>query len=174
MAGATERELLLEDFAALDDYAILGVVPGVTADALHRAFRQQMAQYHPDRHVAASAAQREYVARRSARIGEAYRTLTSTPRRGTAPVPPRKHLEDLYVRASTHLAERRALQAAATLRQLLALDPQYRDAATVLARAEIELEAQRRAATSTSGIAGFAARFLRQRAVGEDESETRR
>ena len=64
------------DFEDLDHYAILGVDRLATQDEVRRAFRREIARYHPDRFLNAAPADREYAVRRSQRIMEAYTLLS--------------------------------------------------------------------------------------------------
>jgi hypothetical protein len=146
----------MEDFDRLDHYELLGVERSASADEIKRAYRQQIARYHPDRYANADPAEQAYASRRALRINEAYRVLSNfqeraaytrglnagaarTPRPQAAPMtppPPRDHLAELYDQAQEHLAAGRKLQAVAVLRELLALNPFYRDAAALLEKAE--------------------------------------
>jgi hypothetical protein len=146
----------MEDFDQLDYYALLGVERAATADEIKRAYRQQIARYHPDRFANAEPAEQEYAGRRALKINEAYRVLSDfqsraaytrglssgaarparTPAGPVTPPPPRDHLAELYDQAQAHLAAGRKLQATAVLRELLALNPFYRDAAALLEQAE--------------------------------------
>ncbi len=146
----------MEDFDQLDHYALLGVERSANADELKRAYRQQITRYHPDRFANAASDEQAYASRRALHINEAYRVLSDFQARlaytrglssGSArtarpqatpvtPPPPRDHLAELYDQAQAHLADGRKLQAAAVLRELLTLNPFYRDATTLLAQAE--------------------------------------
>lgn len=148
----------MDDFEQLDHYSILGVSRSATADELKRAYRQQMARFHPDRFAGASLAEQQYAGRRAQRINEAYavlsdfggrnaynRTLAPEGRTSSgpatrtpppAPAPPRDHMAELYDQARVHLEAGRALQAVATLRELQQLNPFYKDSAALLAKAE--------------------------------------
>jgi hypothetical protein len=148
----------MDDFEQLDYYALLGIAREASADELKRAYRRQMALFHPDRFAGAPPEEQTYAGRRAQRINEAYavlgdfsarlaynRTLTAgrpasptsrQARAGAPPPPPRDHLAELYDQAQAHLAAGRQLQAAATLREILQLNPFYRDSAALLARAE--------------------------------------
>jgi hypothetical protein len=146
----------MEDFDQLDHYALLGIERSATADEVKRAYRQQIVRYHPDRFANAAPAEREYASRRALRINEAYRVLSDFQSRAAytrglssgaarsarpqaapvTPPPPRDHLAELYDQAQAHLAAGRKLQAAAVLRDLIGLNPFYRDAAALLEQAE--------------------------------------
>jgi hypothetical protein len=145
----------MDDFDRLDYYELLGVERSASADEIKRAYRQQIARYHPDRYANADPAEQAYASRRALRINEAYRVLSNfqeraaytrslnagavrAPRPQAAPMTPspRDHLAELYDQAQEHLAAGRKLQAAAVLRELLALNPFYRDAAALLEKAE--------------------------------------
>lgn len=153
----------MEDFANFDYYQLLDVTPTASADEIKRAYRRQIARYHPDRYVGRSPDEQQYAGARAQRINEAYRVLgdasarrsydrgllPDAPRRPATPRPaaaagapaaPRDHQAELYARAEAHLAAGRYLQAAATLRELQRLNPFYRDSAALLARAEAAMQ----------------------------------
>jgi DnaJ-domain-containing protein 1 len=151
----------VSDFENLDHYELLGVSRAATPEEIKRAYRQEMSKYHPDRFANASPQQQEYASRRSQRITEAYGVLSDmtaraaynrgqSPRRAPArrPTPasaqPRDHQAELYEQARDHLAADRPLQAIGALRQLQQVNPFYRDAAELLARAEAQLQARQR------------------------------
>jgi len=146
----------MDQFEQLDYYELLGVSRAATADELKRAYRQQMARYHPDRIAGAGAAEQAEAGRRAQRINEAYQVLGdfaaraaynrslapgALPGRAAAATPapappPRDHLAELYEQARSHLQAGRNLQAVATLRELQRLNPFYRDSAALLEQAE--------------------------------------
>ncbi|MFQ3661074.1 MAG: DnaJ domain-containing protein [Chloroflexaceae bacterium] len=145
----------MDEFEDLDYYAVLGVHRNATAEEIKRAYRQQIARYHPDRFATASPAEQARASRRAQRINEAYATLSDfaartaynrklghaasppSPRPApAAPTQPRDHLAELYAQAQAHLEAGRHLQAAATLREILRINPFYRDSGALLARAE--------------------------------------
>lgn len=145
----------MDQFEQLDYYELLGVSRAATADELKRAYRQQMARYHPDRIAGAGAAEQAEAGRRAQRINEAYQVLGDFAARtaynrslapgalpgraaaASAPAPPpRDHLAELYEQARSHLQAGRNLQAVATLRELQRLNPFYRDSAALLEQAE--------------------------------------
>jgi len=145
----------MDQFEQLDYYELLGVSRAATADELKRAYRQQMARYHPDRIAGAGAAEQAEASRRAQRINEAYQVLGNFAARtaynrslapgalpgraAAAPAPapqPRDHLAELYEQARAHLQVGRNLQAVATLRELQRLNPFYRDSAALLEQAE--------------------------------------
>jgi len=145
----------MDQFEQLDYYELLGVSRAATADELKRAYRQQMARYHPDRIAGAGAAEQAEAGRRAQRINEAYQVLGDFAARAAynrslapgalpgravaapAPAPqPRDHLAELYEQARSHLQAGRSLQAVATLRELQRLNPFYRDSAALLEQAE--------------------------------------
>lgn len=154
----------MQDFEQLDYYALLGVDPSASDEAIKRAYRQQIGRYHPDRYVNASAAEQQYAQLRAQRINEAYSVLSNPhsrlaykraqraapiapppapPAPASHPAPPaapRDHQAELYQQASEHLSAGRALQAIAVLRQLQQLNPFYRDVAAQLARAEAQIQ----------------------------------
>ncbi len=132
----------MEDFRNLDDYQVLGVTPNATPDEIKRAYRREIAQYHPDRFRNADAETQRYASARSQRITEAYAAL----RRGTpepsaprsaraAPVTP-DQLEVWYDRALRLIASGDGVEAARLLRQVQKVDPFYRDVDQQLAIAE--------------------------------------
>jgi DnaJ-class molecular chaperone len=61
-------------------YAALGLDPAASSKDVERAFRQLAKEHHPDRHVAADEAAREFHLTRMRRINDAYAQL----RRATA------------------------------------------------------------------------------------------
>jgi hypothetical protein len=154
------------DFESLDHYEILGVSRAASTDEIKRAYRREIAKYHPDRVTNASPAEREYAELRAQRVNEAYRVLSDfglrttynagdpSPRRTprTTPTPPshRDYPAELYEQAREHLEANRPLQAIAVLRQLQQLSPLYRDSAELMARAKARV-GQR---TETSGSQG--------------------
>ncbi|NTV62966.1 MAG: DnaJ domain-containing protein, partial [Oscillochloris sp.] len=134
-------------------YELLGISRNASADEIKHAYRQQMRRYHPDRVAAANPEERAYAGLRALRINEAYRTLSdfaaraaynrslsghsgSVVRQQPAPSRPRDHQAELYDRAREHLDAGRTLQAVATLREILQLNPFYRDSAVLLEQAE--------------------------------------
>ncbi len=145
----------MDEFENLDHYAVLGVHRNATAEEIKRAYRQQIARYHPDRFATASPEEQARASRRAQRINEAYATLSdfaartaynrtlghaaSPPSPRPAPAAPaqaRDHLAELYAQAQAHLEAGRHLQAAATLREIQRINPFYRDSGALLARAE--------------------------------------
>ncbi len=132
------------DFEQFDYYELLGVPRTASADEIKRAYRQEIAQYHPDKWSNAATDEQEYARKRAAAITEAYSILkdkkarqeyvpaTSEP----AAASRAERLEQLYQRGRTLLAEGRAAEAATVLRQLQQADPFYRDSVDLLARAE--------------------------------------
>ncbi|NJN17363.1 MAG: DnaJ domain-containing protein, partial [Oscillochloris sp.] len=149
----------MEDFEKLDYYELLGLSRDASSGEIKRAYRREIGRFHPDRYTAAGPAEQEYASRRAQQINEAYRVLSnlslrsaydrghqtnaapisSGPTRRSAPPPPsqpRDHLAELYDQAVAHMQAGRAIQAAATLRELLRLSPFYRDAAALLDQAE--------------------------------------
>jgi curved DNA-binding protein CbpA len=142
------------DFEELDHYALLGISRAASADDIKRAYRREIAKYHPDRYANAGPDEREYAALRAQRINEAYRVLSDGTARGKyqqagrarfqhqAP-PPAQHRDyqaELYDQARAHLDAGRPLQAVASLRQLQKLNPLYRDSADLLASAQAQLQ----------------------------------
>jgi curved DNA-binding protein CbpA len=155
------------DFEHLNYYELLNVSRDASQEDIKRAYRQEIARYHPDRNMSASPEARNYARQRSQRINEAYRVLgdfhtrtaynrgqptvsparrNTTADKQTAPkTPPRRnpaprdHQSELYDQAQEHLRAGRWMQATATLRELQQLNPFYRDSATLLAQAEAAL-----------------------------------
>ncbi len=158
------------DFEELDFYELLGVSRSASPEEIKRAYRREIAKYHPDRYVNASPEDLEYARRRSQLLTEAYATLSNSsarsaynldrrrqssrkPSRPTPPPPPtqRDHQAELYQQARDHLEAGRYVQAIAALRQLHQINPFYRDSAELLADAESRLRNRataKRAATS--------------------------
>lgn len=150
--------LRVYDFEDLDHYALLGLTRQATPEEIKRAYRREIARYHPDRFVNAPPAEQEYASRRSQRLTEAYATLsdfaartaynlgqaqprrTAQPRPAPRPAEPRDHQAELYAQAREHLDAGRIMQAAAALRQLQRLNPFYRDSADLLADVEQRLQ----------------------------------
>lgn len=142
------------DFEELDHYQLLGISRAASADEIKRAYRREIAKYHPDRYANAGPDEREYAALRAQRVNEAYRVLSdfrarSDYNRGAQPrvqrptPPPAQHRDyqaELYDQAREHLAAGRPLQAVASLRQLQKLNPLYRDSADLLAHAQSLLD----------------------------------
>ncbi len=143
----------MDEFEELDYYAVLGVHRNATAEEIKRAYRQQIARYHPDRFATASPEEQARASRRAQQINQAYATLSNFAARTAynrklgqasphphptpaAPAQPRDHLAELYAQARAHLEAGRHLQAAATLREIQRINPFYRDSSELLARAE--------------------------------------
>jgi hypothetical protein len=172
----------MEDFEQLNYYELLGVPPGASSEEIKRAYRQQIARYHPDRYANHTPAEQAYAGQRSQRINEAYRILSDFRQRQTydrsqsirptrntntswkgeretprpaAPQPTagRDHQAELYQQAQAHLKAGRYAQAAATLRQLQQINPFYRDSATLLAQAEAASQGQAAAPASPATAA---------------------
>ncbi len=146
----------MSDFVDLDFYELLGVPRTATQEEIKRAYRREIAKYHPDRFVNAAPEQQQYAQERSQRLTEAYATLNdfaartlynagqkpaarSTPRpmRQTPPQN-RDHQAELYDQAVAHLEAGRTLQAIGVLRQLQQLNPFYRDSSDLLTKAEAQ------------------------------------
>ena len=116
----------MHDFESLDHYEILGVSRNASTDEIKRAYRREIAKYHPDRFTNATPAEREYAELRAQRVNEAYRVLSDfglrttyksgapSPRRAarTTPTPPshRDYPAELYEQARQHLEADRPLQ----------------------------------------------------------------
>jgi curved DNA-binding protein CbpA len=161
----------MHDFEELDHYEILDVPRNASSEEIKRAYRQQVSRYHPDRYAQKSPPEQAYASLRTQRINEAYRVLSDFKARtaynrgqslpssmrsaSSAGIPrpvapdapqrtggPRDHQAELYEQARMHLAARRMMQAAATLRELQQINPFYRDSAALLAQAEANLHEQ--------------------------------
>lgn len=148
------------DFEKLDFYELLGVSRSASPEEIKRAYRREIARYHPDRFVNAGPEDLEYARRRSQLLTEAYATLSNpsarsaynldrrrqSARKSSRPTPPpptqRDHQAELYQQARDHLEAGRYVQAIATLRQLHRINPFYRDSAELLADAESRLRSR--------------------------------
>jgi hypothetical protein len=156
------------DFDQFDHYQILNVGRGASLNEIKKAFRQEIASYHPDRYIRANEAERDYARARSQRINEAFRVLRDsklrenydntmqpgritgryqrTGRNGepipTTPLNPRDHQAELYNTAVEHIEAGRLLQAVAVLRRLQQINPFYKDVATLLASTELSINAR--------------------------------
>lgn len=156
------------DFDHFDHYQILNVGRGASLNEIKKAFRQEIASYHPDRFIRASESERDYARARSQRINEAFRVLRDsklrenydntmqpgritgrhqrTGRHGepipTGPLNPRDHQAELYNTAVEHIEAGRLLQAVAVLRRLQQINPFYKDVATLLASTELSINAR--------------------------------
>lgn len=151
------------DFEKLNHYQILNVARGASLNEIKKAFRQEIATYHPDRYVRAGDADKQYARARSQRINEAFRVLrdpklrehydvsmsgtpTSIPRPNvpvpTGPLTPRDHQAELYDAAQAHIEAGRLIQAVGVLRRLQQINPFYRDVATLLATTELSINAR--------------------------------
>ncbi|MFZ9857730.1 MAG: J domain-containing protein [Roseiflexaceae bacterium] len=156
------------DFDQFDHYQILNVGRGASLNEIKKAFRQEIASYHPDRYIRANEAERDYARARSQRINEAFRVLRDsklrenydntmqpgritsryqrTGRNGepipTTPLNPRDHQSELYKTAVEHIEAGRLLQAVAVLRRLQQINPFYKDVATLLTSTELSINAR--------------------------------
>ncbi len=156
------------DFDQFDHYQILNVGRGASLNEIKKAFRQEIASYHPDRFVRANDAERDYARARSQRINEAFRVLRDTKLREnydntlqpgritgryqrtgrhgepipTGPLNPRDHQAELYTTAVEHIEAGRLLQAVAVLRRLQQINPFYKDVATLLTSTELSINAR--------------------------------
>ncbi|WP_026369884.1 DnaJ domain-containing protein [Kallotenue papyrolyticum] len=133
----------MDDFRHLDDYALLGVSPNATPEEIKRAYRREIARYHPDRFRNADPEAQRYASARSQRITEAYAALSRSAQArtrgiGARPRPPADadQLQIWYERAMRLIDEGDGVEAARLLRQIQKVDPFYRDADVQLERAE--------------------------------------
>jgi hypothetical protein len=152
----------MDDFEQLDHYALLGIAQDTTTDDLKRAYRRQMARFHPDRFVTAPPEEQAYAGRRAQQINRAYAVLSDLQARtaydrglvvGRASVQQRPirsvrevrpstlasisrevYLDGLYDQVLTHLVAGRQQEAIDTLHTILQCNPFYRDSAVLLAR----------------------------------------
>ena len=149
------------DFEQLDHFQILNVARGASINEIKKAFRQEIAIYHPDRFMRASDEEKSYARARSQRINEAFRVLrddqlrenynmtmpggsigrNSTPV-PTGPLTQRDHQSELYETALAHINGGRLIQAVAVLRRLQQLNPFYRDVASLLSNTESAINAR--------------------------------
>lgn len=158
----------MEDFKNLSHYELLGVARDASADEVKRAYRQQVAVYHPDHYTHASPPEQQYASERMQRLNEAYDIL-SDPKKRTIydlqqPDRPKTRMSDpfefaqspqsrdyqaeLYNQSREHLNTGRYVQAVATLRELQQINPFYRDSAVLLARARAFVESPESANSS--------------------------
>ncbi|HEU5011361.1 MAG TPA: DnaJ domain-containing protein [Roseiflexaceae bacterium] len=143
----------MSDFQNLDYYELLGVSRSASADEIKRAYRREIAKYHPDRFVNASPTEQNYARLRSQKINEAYASLNGQgggsrrvirqPTVAPEPVQPRDYQAELYEQAKEHMQAGRTLQAIAVLRQLQQINPFYRDSAALLQQAESQVPQKR-------------------------------
>ncbi len=156
------------DFEKLDFYELLGVPRNASSKEIKKAYRREIARYHPDRYANAPADEQAYAAARAQRINEAQRTLSDFSSRSAytrnlpaatrgsstasgrpadpqpAEQPRRDRTAELYEQAQAQLAAEQYARAATTLRQLQQINPFYRDSAALLERAEAVLRARPR------------------------------
>lgn len=146
------RGVFVSDFQNLDYYELLGVSRSASADEIKRAYRREIAKYHPDRFVHATPDEQQYARLRSQRLNEAYAALNGQggarramrqPGIAPEPVQPRDYQAELYEQAKDHLQAGRTLQAIAVLRQLQQINPFYRDSAALLQQAESQVPHKR-------------------------------
>jgi hypothetical protein len=149
------------DFEQLDHFQILNVARGASINEIKKAFRQEIAIYHPDRFMRASDEEKSYARARSQRINEAFRVLRDDQLREnynmtmpgggigrnsmpvpTGPLTQRDHQGELYETALAHINAGRLIQAVAVLRRLQQLNPFYRDVASLLSNTESAINAR--------------------------------
>ncbi len=149
------------DFEQLDHFQILNVARGASINEIKKAFRQEIAIYHPDRFMRASDEEKSYARARSQRINEAFRVLRDDQLREnynmtmpgggigrnsvpvpTGPLTQRDHQGELYETAMAHINAGRLIQAVAVLRRLQQLNPFYRDVASLLINTETAINAR--------------------------------
>ncbi|GIV96424.1 MAG: molecular chaperone DnaJ [Herpetosiphonaceae bacterium] len=136
------------DFESLDHYQILGISRSATPEGIKKAYRREIARYHPDRYHSASPEEQNYARARTQRINEAYRVLSSGARTGYTTRASRhtrslkEQLASLYSQARALLGEGRAQEAAALLRRIQQIEPFYRDSAALLEQAEAQIRQQ--------------------------------
>ncbi len=188
----------MRDFEELDYYTMLGVSQDADDETLRRAYREQVAQYHPDQTTDEHDEHHAYATARLERIEEAYRVLsdqrlrraydsdllvtnTVGQRQPTAPASPvqpgkvtvgqqRDHPAELYQQAKDHLAEGRYGQAAATIRTLQQLAPFYRDSSALLAEAEAKRYQQDQANRAPSPAPSYRPRLKKPRSTTRRQS----
>ena len=149
------------DFEQLDHFQILNVARGASTNEIKKAFRQEIAIYHPDRFMRASDEEKTYARARSQRINEAFRVLRDDQLREnynmtmpgggigrnsvpvpTGPLTQRDYQGELYDTALAHINAGRLIQAVAVLRRLQQLNPFYRDVASLLSSTETAINAR--------------------------------
>jgi hypothetical protein len=149
------------DFEQLDHFQILNVARGASTNEIKKAFRQEIAIYHPDRFMRASDEEKSYARARSQRINEAFRVLRDDQLREnynmtmpgggigrnsmpvpTGPLTQRDHQGELYETALAHINAGRLIQGVAVLRRLQQLNPFYRDVASLLNNTETAINAR--------------------------------
>ncbi len=155
----------MDDFKHLTYYELLGISRDATLEEIKRAYRQQIAQYHPDYYSNASAQEQAYASERTQYINEAYNILTDMKKRAmynqksiesarpraeyaATAQQSRDYQAELYEQATDHLSAGRSMQAVATLQELQKINPFYRDSATLLARAKASLQNEATASSS--------------------------
>lgn len=157
----------MDDFKHLTYYELLGISRDATLEEIKRAYRQQIARYHPDYYSNASAQEQAYASERTQHINEAYNILTDMKKRAmynqksiesarprpradyaAAAQQSRDYQAELYEQATDHLNAGRSMQAVATLQELQKINPFYRDSATLLARAKDSLQNEAAAPSS--------------------------
>ncbi|HEY1011935.1 MAG TPA: DnaJ domain-containing protein, partial [Herpetosiphonaceae bacterium] len=137
----------MHDFEQFDQYELLGVSRSAPPEEIKRAYRQEIAKYHPDKWSMADPASQEYARKRASAITEAYSGLRDFAQRiGPAPAEPAssvnraERLAQMYAQAQALLGQNNAAQAVPVLRQIQQADPFYRDSADLLAQAERSLK----------------------------------
>ena len=131
------------DFEQLDPYTLIGASRNASPDELKRAYRQEIAKYHPDKWSNADSSVQEYARKRASAITQAYSQLQKNkPKSAASAAMPQEspnqtvRLVQLYDHARSLIDEGKAKQAIPVLRQIQQLDPFYRDSADLLHRAE--------------------------------------
>jgi hypothetical protein len=149
------------DFEQFDHFQILNVARGASTNEIKKAFRQEIAVYHPDRFMRASDDEKSYARARSQRINEAFRVLRDDQLREnynmtmpgggigrnsvpvpTGPLTQRDYQGELYDTALAHINAGRLIQAVAVMRRLQQLNPFYRDVASMLSSTETAINAR--------------------------------
>lgn len=70
-----------------DPYSVLGIVPGASMEEVHRAYRREMAKYHPDRVSHLGEELQRVAHRKSLEIQKAYQEILRRRGRGVQATP---------------------------------------------------------------------------------------